>query len=608
MEASKLKTISACCLTSTSEQLLIGTEGGNIHMLDTNSFKLSEQIIYQDVVMQNVPDDFKVNPGAVEAICQSPTEPNKFLIGYNRGLIVLWDNKESNAEQTYNALQQLEALSWNRNGKEFMSAHADGSYIVWLTSDSTKPKDQAQTPYGPYPCKAITNISWKAAKARDSFVIFSGGMPRSTYGEKHTVTVQQGVQHVVFDFTSRVIDFVALCTADELDDIENFEYDDPHSLLVLAEEEIVAIDLRSEGWQPFRPPYLNSLHSSAITAVSHVANVPEALWNKIVDVGEAQISTCSSAREWPILGGQIQQQNDGLRELLLTGHEDGSVRFWDASSTNLQLLYKYSSAPVFVTDAASPDAEEEEWPPFKKVGTFDPYSDDPRLAIQKLKLCPLSETLVLGGTAGQIIVLAFEREQREQEVKVVPVNVISDRDNYAWKGHQALPVHEGDVKFAAGFQPASIMQLAPPAAVTALEIHSEWQLVGTGTAHGYAVFDYAQKKEVFTKCTLSPQDLSGTGESQMSRRKSFKKSLRESFRRLRTRRSQRAQQAQTKRAAAKKEEEAARKEEQAKKKGRMLLLGVKQLLQKRELCRQHLREQLLPSHPQPRQALPHPPA
>ena len=53
-----------------------------------------------------------------------------------------------------------------------------------------------------------------------------------------------------------------------------------------------------------------------------------------------------------------------------------------------------------------------------QVGTFDPYSDDPRLAIQKLVLCPLSETLVLGGTAGQIIVLGFEREKREQEVKV----------------------------------------------------------------------------------------------------------------------------------------------------------------------------------------------
>lgn len=29
-----------------------------------------------------------------------------------------------------------------------MSAHADGSYIIWGTDDSTKPKEQATTPYG----------------------------------------------------------------------------------------------------------------------------------------------------------------------------------------------------------------------------------------------------------------------------------------------------------------------------------------------------------------------------------------------------------------------------------------------------------------------------
>ena len=28
--------------------------------------------------------------------------------------------------------------------------------------------------------------------------------------------------------------------------------------------------------------------------------------------------------------------------------------------------------------------------------------------------------------------------------------------------------------------------------------------VSTGTAHGFGLFDYAQKKEVFTKCTLNP--------------------------------------------------------------------------------------------------------
>ena len=44
--------------------------------------------------------------------------------------------------------QQLESLAWYRDGTQFMTAHADGSYIVWATNDSTKPKEQANTPYG----------------------------------------------------------------------------------------------------------------------------------------------------------------------------------------------------------------------------------------------------------------------------------------------------------------------------------------------------------------------------------------------------------------------------------------------------------------------------
>ena len=46
--------------------------------------------------------------------------------------------------------QQLESICWSRNGEEFMSAHADGSYIVWSSSDSTEPKEPALTPYGLY--------------------------------------------------------------------------------------------------------------------------------------------------------------------------------------------------------------------------------------------------------------------------------------------------------------------------------------------------------------------------------------------------------------------------------------------------------------------------
>lgn len=37
-----------------------------------------------------------------------------------------------------------------------------------------------------------------------------------------------------------------------------------------------------------------------------------------------------------------------------------------------------------------------------QVGSFDPYSDDPRLGIQKIFLCKYSGYLAVAGTAGQV--------------------------------------------------------------------------------------------------------------------------------------------------------------------------------------------------------------
>lgn len=48
----KNKKISSICVESTGKNLLLGTEGGNIYTLDLNTFTISEDVIYQDVVMQ----------------------------------------------------------------------------------------------------------------------------------------------------------------------------------------------------------------------------------------------------------------------------------------------------------------------------------------------------------------------------------------------------------------------------------------------------------------------------------------------------------------------------------------------------------------------------
>lgn len=55
----------------------------------------------------------------------------------------------------------------------------------------------------------------------------------------------------------------------------------------------------------------------------------------------------------------------------LSRHEDGTVRFWDASGVSLKPLYKLGTANIFQTDCEHNDslnqAGEEEWPPFRKV-------------------------------------------------------------------------------------------------------------------------------------------------------------------------------------------------------------------------------------------------
>ncbi|XP_053994850.1 lethal(2) giant larvae protein homolog 1 isoform X6 [Hylaeus volcanicus] len=548
----KLKKISAMCLESSGENLLLGTEGGNIYLLNLKTFEMPDNIIYQDVVMQNVPDDYKKNPGAVEAIAEQPGHPDNILIGYNRGLMVLWNKATPGAQQlmglfsraqTFVSTQQLESVHWVSETR-FISSHNDGSYAFWSPGSETML--DSTTLYGPFPCKAVSKILVYPTAEHGELFLFSGGMQRASYGDRHTITVMTKEKHVVFDFTSKVIDFFTVFPKQE-DGKEAL--DNPEAIVVLAEEEVVAIDLTNPEWKMMALPYLVSLHASAVTCSQHVPNVPDELWDTIVAAGKAQTEHLYSDKPWPIDGGIIMCQKPASdkpkgKELLLTGHEDGTVRFWNASDVALTPLYKYNSSILFTGEHLDvleqpPEDDEDEWPPFRKVGTFDPYSDDPRLAVKKVLLCPLSSTLVVAGTAGHVITATVSSEAVNKEIKAVKMNIVDDRDGFVWKGHDNLPARTASISFAVGFQPQSLLQLYPPAAVTALAIHSEWGLLAAGTAHGLAVFDYTRAKAVSVKCTLNPNDLSGSGDTPISRRKSFKKSLRESFRRLRKGRSQR---------------------------------------------------------------------
>uniref|UniRef100_A0A8B9H442 LLGL scribble cell polarity complex component 2 n=1 Tax=Astyanax mexicanus TaxID=7994 RepID=A0A8B9H442_ASTMX len=481
--------VTAVLAHSSGELLLLGTEGGHVFVVEVPGFRELEEnnISVEDV---QIPEEYvgRRNLECVEALQENPLNPRQVLIGYSRGLMVLWDLDRRCAIQHFLGTQQLESV------------------CILLVI------------YCVVCCSCLVILS-------PPFLIFSGGMPRASYGDRHCISVIHSKTHVALDFTSRIIDFFVIRDGER----------DPSALVVLVEEELVVVDLQSEGWPVIQTPYLVPLHCSAITCSHHVSSIPLKLWERVQAAGKVQ-NTHYSKKPWPINGGQNLAPDPPQRDLLLTGHEDGTVRFWDASGVCLYPMYKLSTAMVFHTDADPNDnmnqGTEGEWPPFRKVGCFDPYSDDPRLGIQKIHLCKYSGYLTVAGTAGQILVLEINDEEAEQTVEATVVDLLQGQEGFRWKGQARLDLREEPVTFPPGFQPFALVQCQPPAVVTAIALHSEWKLVAFGTSHGFGVYDYQQKNNVMVKCTLNPNDQVAL-EGPLSRVKSIKKSLRQSFRRIR---------------------------------------------------------------------------
>ena len=339
----RLKTVTSVCLEAAKKRGLLGTEGGNIYQLSLWNLSLEQEIIYQDQVIKDVPDTYKVNPGAVEAILEHPTDTNKLLVGYTRGLVVLWDKGRQSAVREFVSQQQLESLSWLGDDK-FVSAHNDGSYVVWDVHTGGEDEPPC-TPYGPYPCKSILKFYGRLHGER-TWKIFSGGMPRASYGDKYTVTVQaeggeneEDDNHVVFDLSSKVVDFAVV----EAEDGQ------PDSLIILSEEELVAVDLKVADWPQYEVPYLHSIHASAITCIAQATDVEAAL---VEDIAKYRsVRQAVTANPWPVNGGEVANPTrPHQHHLLVTGHEDGTVRFWGVSGTIMTPLSTFKTSKFFKVD------------------------------------------------------------------------------------------------------------------------------------------------------------------------------------------------------------------------------------------------------------------
>jgi syntaxin-binding protein 5 len=73
----------------------------------------------------------------------------QLLMGFESGLVVLWDLRTKVADSRFIASEPLRSVSWLSDGKQLISAHTDGSLYTWNSRAGPRPAPVSVTyPHG----------------------------------------------------------------------------------------------------------------------------------------------------------------------------------------------------------------------------------------------------------------------------------------------------------------------------------------------------------------------------------------------------------------------------------------------------------------------------
>ncbi|XP_054894250.1 syntaxin-binding protein 5 isoform X7 [Poeciliopsis prolifica] len=518
--------ITYCHLPFQSKWLYIGSERGNIHIVNVESFTLSGYVIMWNKAIEL---STKTHPGPVVHISDNPMDEGKLLIGFECGVVVLWDLKSKKADYRYNYDEAIHSVDWHHEGKQFVCSHSDGTLTTWNIRAPAKPA-QIITPHGkqpkdgkkPEPCKPILKVEYKTTRAGDPFMVLSGGLSYDTVGRRACLTVMHGKSTAVLEMDYPIVDFLTLCETPYPNDFQ-----EPYAVVVLLEKDLVVIDLGQIGYPIFESPYPLSIHESPVTCCEYFADCPSELIPALYSVGSRQKRQGYSKKEWPISGGNWGQGTQTYPEIIITGHADGSIKFWDASALMLQVLYKLKTAKMFER------ARGKEEKPSSDIVDEDPF------AIQTLFWCPESRMLCVAGVSAHVIIYRFSKQEVTTEVvqlleirmqcefsevdspdpggaqtPTLPTSAASSSPQEAEPPNQltagvnssdgardnipCLQVRSAPLKQSPGYQVELVVQLVwvsgePPQPITSLAVNSSFGLVVFGNSNGLAVVDYVQK-------------------------------------------------------------------------------------------------------------------
>ncbi|KAM8858117.1 syntaxin-binding protein 5-like isoform 7-T7 [Synchiropus picturatus] len=528
--------ITFCHLPFQSKWLYVGTERGNTHIVNIESFILSGYVIMWNKAIEL---STKTHPGPVVHLSDSPKDEGKLLIGFESGTIVQWDLRAKKADFRIYYDEAIHSVSWHHEGKQFMCSHSDGSLTLWNLRNTTKPI-QLTFPHGKIQkdgrkesCKPILKVEYKTTRSSEPFVIFSGGLSYDKAGRRPTLTIMHGKAVTVLEMDYPIVEFMVLCETPY-----NNEVQDPYAVVVLLEKDLIVVDLTQSNFPVFENPYPMDVHESPVTCTAYFADCPPDIIPILYSIGAKHKKTGYSQKEWPVSGGMWTLGSHTYPEIIITGHADGSIKFWDASAITLQMLYKMKTSKVF------------EKPKQGEGRSVDLVEEDP-FAVQMVSWCPQSRIFCVVGISAHIILYRFSKYDANTQIVSLEVrlpceseDVITPSENennpcfsetgpHSPQPHSQHPPSPGSrtpegvkdsvpslkvkdrvVRVPPGYQAELVIQLLwmdgePPQQITSLDINSAYGLMAFGNCNGLAVVDYLQKSILLCMSTL---DLYGSAD------------------------------------------------------------------------------------------------
>ncbi|XP_041663044.1 syntaxin-binding protein 5-like [Cheilinus undulatus] len=426
----------------------------------------------------------------------------------------------------------IHSVSWHHEGKQFMCSHSDGSLTLWNLRNTTKPF-QVTFPHGKIQkdgrkesCKPILKVEYKTSRSSEPFVIFSGGLSYDKAGRRPTLTIMHGKAITALEMDYPIVEFMVLCETPY-----NNEVQEPYAVVVLLEKDLIVVDLTQSSFPVFENPYPMDVHESPVTSTAYFADCPPDIIPILYSIGAKHKKTGYSQKEWPISGGTWTLGSHTYPEIIITGHADGTIKFWDASAITLQMLYKLKTSKVF------------EKPKPGEGRAAELVEEDP-FAVQMVSWCPQSRMFCVVGISAHIILYHFSKHEANTQIEALEVrlqceseDVISPSENendpcFSESGsHSPQPHHrqpaspssgtpEGIkhsvpclkvkdrmVRVPPGYQAELVIQLQwidgePPQQITSLDINSAYGLLAFGNCNGLAVVDYLQKTVLLCMSTL----------------------------------------------------------------------------------------------------------